>query len=258
MESGGIEVDLISLTRNLRERKKLEKIGGENYLLQILEDTPIQSRVENALKTLRDLYLRREVSTIAKETVQEALDEGKSIADLFNNFEERVTKTETVRFPTTLQPLREKLQEFIDGVMHPKKQNEILCDHEKLNEMLGGLRRNNLIILASRPGEGKTALALNMGFQVAVRSMLPVAFFSLEMDKTQLLTRILANEGTQQGLDPAFKAEQKDIYGSEEKVKLAYSVHSAGVLTLDAIEQARSSFRVSRGENTFELYWYED
>jgi len=243
LESGGIEVDLISLTRNLRERKKLEKIGGENYLLQILEDTPIQSRVENALKTLRDLYLRREVSTIAKETVQEALDEGKSIADLFNSFEERVTKTETIRFPTTLQPLREKLQEFIDGVMHPKKQNEILCDHEKLNEMLGGLRRNNLIILASRPGEGKTALALNMGFQVAVRSMLPVAFFSLEMDKTQLLTRILANEGTQQGLDPAFKAEQKDIYASEEKVKLAYSVHSAGVLTLDAIEQARKKFK---------------
>ncbi len=254
LETQGVEVDLISLTRNLRERKKLDKIGGENYLLQILEDTPIQSRVENALKTLRDLYLRRQVSNIAKETAQEALDEGKSISDLFNSFEERVTKTETIRFPTTLQPLKEKLQDFIDGVMNPKKQDEILCDHEKLNEMLGGLRRNNLIILASRPGEGKTALALNMGFQVAVKSMLPVAFFSLEMDQTQLLSRILANEGTQQGLDPAFKAETQEIYSSEEKVKEAYSVHSAGILTLEAIEQARKKFKNKRNVfNTAQL-----
>ncbi|MBT02265.1 hypothetical protein CL643_04100 [bacterium] len=244
LESEGFEIDLLSLTKKLREEKKLEKIGGESYLLQILEETPIQSRVEHGIKTLRDLYLRRQVANIAKETVQEAHDESKNIADLFNSFEERITNNETIKFPTSISLLRNDLDDFIRSVHNPKEEEEeILCDYSKLNEILGGLRRNNLIILASRPGEGKTTLALNIAFQVAFKSMLPVAFFSLEMDKKQLLTRILASEGTKRGLDPRFKIEFPEIYESEETVRKAYMVHSAGTLTLDAIEQAQKKFK---------------
>ena len=73
--------------------------------------------------------------------------------------------------------------------------------------------------------------------------MLPVAFFSLEMDKKQLLTRILASEGTKRGLDPLFKVENPEIYESEATVRKAYMTHSAGTLTLDAIEQAQKKFK---------------
>ncbi len=246
LETKGIEVDILSVTKNLRERKKLNQIGGDGYLLTILEDSPIQSRVENALKTLRDFYLRREVMKIAKETTQHALDEAKTISEVFNDFTEKVINTESIRFPTTIIDLQDNLDDVVGKVYEPKEKERIVCDYDNLNKILGGFRRNNLIILASRPGEGKTTLALNIAFQVACSSLLPTVFFSLEMDRFQLLKRLLASEGTTTGTSFDFKKEDPNWDQIHQKSIEAYPINTAGELTLHAIEEAEEDFPEKR------------
>ncbi|MCH7493809.1 replicative DNA helicase [bacterium] len=198
----GERVDLVTVSKRLREMGALERVGGDDYLAGITEINPIPSQVHRHLAILREYVVRRQLHAAGQQITAMAADESMLLSDV-------LLKSDAAFHGAGDHAPHEqamKLEELVARQSVAIKENPakgevpgLLCDFTELNRILGGFRRNNLIVLASRPGQGKTALALNLAFQVGALSEFPAIFFSLEMDQEQLVRRLVASEGTSYG-----------------------------------------------------------
>ena len=202
--------DPLTLKNYFLQKDEMELIGGDRYLIELAKNTTILSNTEQYGKLIHDLYQRREILTISDEISNEA-----NSFDLETDASEIIEKAEVKLFNLsstgeTSRDFKEfstSLVEAINSAESAYKRDGQLSGiptgFTDLDQLLGGLHKTDLIILAGRPSMGKTALATNMAFKMVSSNSIEnenkknvVGFFSLEMSSEQLATRILAEDSS--------------------------------------------------------------
>lgn len=192
-------IDPISISDRLNDAGALEKSGGQTYLAQLAEAVPTASHVFHYAKMVqRDATLRRLIGA-THEISKLAYDGGEEdIASLLDQAEQRLFGVSQKHLKQYFVPIRNVLSEAFDRIdeLHREKGKlrGVPTGYRQLDNLLGGLQASDLVVLAARPACGKTSLALDIARNIAVRAKKPVAIFSLEMSKEQLVDRMICAE----------------------------------------------------------------
>ncbi len=193
-----VPIDLITMAERLKKKKALKKIGGRAYLTELANSVPTSAHVLSYAQIVKDLYTKRRLISAANQISQAAFDEGEEVSDILNLAESKVFQLSQGHLQNKPTSLREALAESFDRLDELQKKSDglrgVSSGFKDLDDYLAGFQASNLIILAARPGVGKTALALNIARNAAVEDNLPVCFFSLEMSKEELVDRLLVRQ----------------------------------------------------------------
>jgi replicative DNA helicase len=194
----GQPTDLMTVTTWLADRNQLEQIGGQTKLAQLVDRTVSAVNIDQYAILVEDKYQRRRLIEAGHNIVQLGYDTAKPLEtvldsaerEVFNITQER-PQQDLVSIGETLNVTFQELENRNEGLALPG----IPCGFYDLDAMTGGFQRSDLIIVAGRPAMGKTAFCTNIAHHIAAGGQrLPVAVFSLEMSKEQLVQRILSSE----------------------------------------------------------------
>lgn len=191
-------IDIITLKNRLEEKGELQKIGGATLLSQLASAVPSAAHVVNYAKIVADKSILRRLITTANEIQAFAYDSVGDTSELLDKAEQRIFNVSQQHFKENFTSLKSVLTDSFDRIDELHKDKEKLrgipTGFKNLDNILAGLQASDLVIVAGRPSVGKTAFTLNMAHNIAVKEQIPVAIFSLEMSKEQLVDRLLASE----------------------------------------------------------------
>lgn len=191
-------IDVLTLADQLKNTGVLDVIGGAAYLTELTNFVPTAAHVEQYAEIVAQKALRRRLITASQDMVELGYDESKSLKELIEDAETRLFKVSEQHVKQSLVSIETILSdsfERLDDLHKDKKKiRGIPTGYKDMDDMLAGLQRSDLFILAARPAMGKTAFVLNLAHNVAVHAKEPVLIFSLEMSKEQLVDRLLAME----------------------------------------------------------------
>ncbi len=190
-------IDLLTVSSQLKKDGKIEVIGGDYYLVQLTQKVASSAHIEFHARIILQKYIQRSLIKISNEIIQDAYDEGTDVFDLLDGAESKlydVTQGNLKRSAETAQNLVIQAKKRIEEIAGKEGLSGIPSGFDKLDKLTSGWQPSDLIIVAARPGMGKTALTLSMARNMAVNSGAPVAFFSLEMSSVQLITRLISSE----------------------------------------------------------------
>ena len=190
-----VPIDVLTISEKLKKRKVLKKIGGAGYLVELVNQVPTAAHVEHYGKIVKDAATKRSLMKAASKLVELSMDEGLAAEELLDKAESEVFSLTQRQLGGSFTAVREALSDSFDRLDELHKQagglRGITTGFSELDDTLAGFQKSNLIILASRPGVGKTSLALNIAQNLAVKENRPVGLFSLEMSKEELVDRLL-------------------------------------------------------------------
>ncbi|HEY9653005.1 MAG TPA: replicative DNA helicase [Coleofasciculaceae cyanobacterium] len=191
----GKPTDLMSVTTWLYDHELLEKVGGQSKLVQLIDRTVSAVNIDRYAALVMDKYLRRQLIQAGNEIVQLGYETSIELETVLDQAEQKIfgltqkrPQQGLVSIADTLTQAFQEIETRNEGAVLPG----ISSDFYDLDAMTGGFQRSDLIIVAGRPAMGKTSFALGIARNIA--ETLPVAIFSLEMSKEQLVQRILAGE----------------------------------------------------------------
>ena len=190
-------IDLITLTEELHRRGDLEAAGGAPYLASLADGMPRVSNVEHYARIVKEKAILRNLIHTTHNIQQRAF-EGEDGADaILDNAESSIFQLAEDRVRAGLIPIKEIVdssRERLEKIFREGKSiSGISTGYGELDKLTSGFQPSELLILAARPSQGKTALALNLAENIAIRAGHPVAIFSLEMSKESLLQRLVAS-----------------------------------------------------------------
>ena len=190
-------IDLVTLTEELHRRGELEAAGGSPYLASLVDGVARVSNVEHYARIVKEKAMLRNLIHATDKIKQNAF-EGEDGADaILDGAESSIFALAEDRVKAGLLPIKDIVHESFDRLERIFREGKsitgISTGYGELDKLLSGLQPSELLILAARPSQGKTALALNFAENIAIRGGLPVAIFSLEMSKESLLQRLVAS-----------------------------------------------------------------
>jgi replicative DNA helicase len=197
----GLPIDLISLTESVEQQGKLDKVGGASYISQLADNVPTSANIEYYARLVRDKAVLRSLITGAGEIIKLARTPSGEVSDVLEVSEQIVyainrqvkdKRGGLMRIGVPLNDLYHNLSRMAKGEIDQGVVPTGFGDMD--NQLLGGLHKSDLVIVAGRPSMGKTSFAMNIAQYVSVVEQLPVAVFSLEMGIDQLALRMLASE----------------------------------------------------------------
>lgn len=190
-----IPIDVLTVAERLKKKKALKEIGGVTYLAELANKVPTAAHVEHYGKIVKDAATKRSLMAAATKLVDLSLDDSLGADELLDKAESAVFSLTQKHVARAFTSVRDALTESFDRLDELHKQAEGLrgvpTGFKDIDNALAGMQRSNLIILAARPGVGKTSLALNIAQNLTVTYKRPVGFFSLEMSKEELVDRLL-------------------------------------------------------------------
>ena len=190
-------VDLLTVSSQLKKDAKLDLVGGDFYLISLTQRVSSSAHIEFHARIILQKYIQRSLIKISNEIIEEAYDETKDVFDLLDNAEAKlyeVTQGNVKKSTETAQSLVIQAKKKIEEISNKEGLSGIPSGFTKVDQLTSGWQESDLIIVAARPGMGKTALTLSMARNIAVNQDIPVAFFSLEMSSVQLITRLISSE----------------------------------------------------------------
>lgn len=191
-------IDVVTVTERLKKRKSLKRVGGSTYLGKLLETVPTSSHIEHYAKIVKDTATKRSLLAAATKLVDLSFDEGLAAEELLDKAESEIFSLTQRHLSQSFTPVRAALAGSFDRLDELHKLDSgmrgVPTGFKDLDNLLAGLQKSNLIILAARPGVGKTSLALNIAQHLAVNEKRSVGMFSLEMSKEELVDRLLTSQ----------------------------------------------------------------
>ncbi|MEK7603254.1 MAG: replicative DNA helicase [Patescibacteria group bacterium] len=191
-------IDVLTLSNQLKTTGFIDMVGGASYITELTNFVPTAAHVEQYAEIVAQKALRRRLIKASQDIVSLGYDESRSLQELVEEAETKlfeVSQQHVKQDIASLETILEESFERLDELHKDKgKIRGIPTGFKDLDNILAGFQRSDLIILAARPSMGKTALALSLAHNVAVKASTPVLIFSLEMSKEQLVDRMLANE----------------------------------------------------------------
>jgi replicative DNA helicase len=190
-------IDLVTLTEELHRRSELDASGGAPYLASLVDGMPRVTNVEHYARIVKEKAMLRNLIH-ATHNIQQRAFEGEDGADaILDNAESSIFAIAEDRVKAGLIPVKDIVRDNFERLekifREGKSVTGISTGYGELDKLLSGLQPSELIILAARPSQGKTALALNLAENISIRGGLPCALFSLEMSKESLLQRLVAS-----------------------------------------------------------------
>lgn len=198
LANSGSPIDLLSTADRLKELNDLERAGGNVYLAELVSIVPTSANLKYYAEIVQKKAMMRALIGASADIGELGYDESKDIEDLLDSAEKRVyevTSSPTLRKFTPIgDALGEAWERFDNLHKGEHEMRGVPTGFAALDNILAGFQRSDLIILAARPSVGKTALALDIARQTAIKHGTPVGIFSLEMSSQQLVDRMLAAE----------------------------------------------------------------
>ena len=190
-------IDLLTVSNQLRKDGRLDKVGGEYYLIQLTQKVSSSAHIEFHARIILQKFIQRSLIKISNEIIEASYDEGTDVFDLLDTAESKlyeVTQGNIKRSTETAHSLVIQAKNRIQEISNKDGLSGVPSGFDKLDKLTSGWQPSDLVIIAARPGMGKTALTLSMARNIAVGNNIPVAFFSLEMSAVQLITRLISSE----------------------------------------------------------------
>lgn len=191
-------IDVVTVGEVLKKQNLLKKIGGMAYLTELAGGVPTAAHAVGYAKIIKDHFIKRSMITAASDVVEMSFDEGAEIENILNKAEQAVFGLSQRNIKKGFMHVKQALSESFDRLDELHKSagglRGVACGFKDLDDALAGMQDSNLLILAARPGVGKTSLALNVAQHAAVENKIPVGFFSLEMSNLELVDRLLVSQ----------------------------------------------------------------
>ena len=191
-------IDVLSVTTRLKEKNKLEDLGGSSYLTSLVNTVPTASHVDHYASIVRKKRLLRDLIEASHHIAQLGYREADDVGRLIDEAEQKIFGVARDSLKKEFFTVRDALEEAWDRIERLHKGDGALrgvsTGFPDLDNYLAGLQKSDLIVLASRPSLGKTSLALNIARNVAIEEKKAVGIFSLEMSREQLVDRLIAAE----------------------------------------------------------------
>ena len=191
-------IDLLTVSADLKKNKNFEIIGGDFYLINLSQKVSSSAHIEYHSRIIQQKFIQRKLISISNEIIQKSYNESTDVLDLLDEAESKlydIAQNNIKGSSETAQNLVIQAKNRIEEIGNREGSlSGISTGFEKLDRLTSGWQPSDLIIVAARPGMGKTALALSMARNISVQKKIPVAFFSLEMSSVQLITRLISAE----------------------------------------------------------------
>ena len=191
-------IDIITVKAELASIGKLEAIGGLEYLAELPDKVPTTANVEKYIKIVEEKSILRSLIKTANEIITLGYDEANEADTIMDEAEKKIFNIMQKKATKTYTPIKDVLVETfakLEELYNEKKHvTGVPTGFSDLDYKTAGLHNSDLILIAARPAMGKSAFALNLATNAAVRANVPVAIFSLEMSKEQMVNRILCSE----------------------------------------------------------------
>ena len=189
-------VDMLTVVEELRREGKLEQAGGAFYISKLTENVVSAAHMEYHLQILIEKFIQREVIRTSTESIREAYDETCDAVQLLDDAQKKLMEVSEKSFSRDSQSMDALMSNAKKTFLSEKPEDDrsVLSGFMELDRRIAGFQPGTLIILAARPGMGKTACGLTMARNIAVDFHKPVAYFSLEMTGDELVARLLSAE----------------------------------------------------------------
>ncbi len=192
----GEPIDLLSLSSRLKEKKKLEEVGGNSYLTELVNLVPTASHIFNYAKIVQRKRILRDLIDSSYEIGILGYNETEDPDILLDQAEKRIFSIAQKSLSQNFLPVKETLEEAFERIDRLSKYQEGIrgmpTGFTALDNVLAGFQKSDLIILASRPSFGKSAMALNIASHIAINEKKTVGIFSLEMSRDQVVDRLIS------------------------------------------------------------------
>ena len=215
----GRTVDIVTLSNELSRYKEVEAVGGVAYLASLTEGLPRRPVIEDYIRIVKDKSLLRRLMGICSAAIAKAADQSQDAIGVLDETESQLLEVSQSGLTQGLQELKVIVSNSFGSIDDLYKQGREVTGlptyFTDFDRQTSGLQKGELIIIAARPSMGKTALAINIAENAAIRHNAVVAIFSLEMSKESLLRRMLASQA---GVDQ--RKLQQGFFGKQEHEKL--------------------------------------
>ncbi len=190
-------IDIKTVSFQLKKDGNLNLVGGDYYLIELSQKVSSSAHIEFHSRIILQKFIQRKLISISNDIIEESYDETSDVFDLLDKAESRI-------YDISQRNLKKNTQSAEDLVLAAKKKIEEISKKQglsgipsgfgEIDRLTSGWQPSDLIIVAARPGMGKTAFTLSMARNITVGNNIPVAFFSLEMSAIQLITRLISSE----------------------------------------------------------------
>jgi len=191
------EIDILTVSEQLKENRKLDAIGGIIYLNKISDSVVSSLHLDLHARILVEKSMKREIIKLSSELENMAFDESNDISDVLEHAENKIMNVSNAMITNEASHVKQSLVQSVKEIEAASKNSNKLLGYSSglatLDRITSGWQNSDLLIMAARPSMGKTAFALKFAKELASLNI-PVAFFSLEMSKTQLCHRLLSSD----------------------------------------------------------------
>jgi len=191
-------VDILTVANELKSMRVFQEVGGGEYLAELTSRVASSANIEYHAGIIMQKYIQRELIRVSSMIIKEAYDDSIDIFDLLDSAEKQLYNITESNLQKTYVTMESALVEALERIKAAGKEKDnitgVPSGYVDLDRLTGGWQKSELIVLAARPGMGKTAFVLSMARNMAVDYNKPIAIFSLEMDVTQLVMRLISSE----------------------------------------------------------------
>jgi len=194
----GEPIDLLTVTHQLRKTAELELVGGPLYISQLTNRVASTANIETHARIIAQKHIQRELIRISNEIIKDAYEETSDVFDLLDKAENNLFQVAEGNIRKNYDKMSVLIKTALDQIETARQNTSgvsgVPTGFTALDRVTSGWQRSDMIVIAARPGMGKTAFVLSMARNMAVDFQVPVAVFSLEMSSVQLVQRLIASE----------------------------------------------------------------
>ncbi len=190
-------IDLLTISNQLRKDERLESVGGDFYLINLSQKVSSAAHIEFHARIILQKFIQRRLISISSEIITNSYDETVDVFDLLDEAETKlfdITQGNLKKSSEAAGNLVSQALKKIEEISNSEGMSGIASGFSKLDNLTSGWQPSDLIIIAARPGMGKTAFVMSMAQNISIKFDIPVAIFSLEMSSIQLITRMISSE----------------------------------------------------------------
>ncbi len=195
--------DLITMTNELRKTDQLDSVGGASYLASLIDSVPTAANIEYYAKIVKEKAILRKLIQTSTEIITQSYEDRGDVEGFLDEAERAIFEISEKRVRPSFYPIREIVKASFATIekLFQKKEavTGVPSGFRELDRMTAGFQPSDLIIIAGRPSMGKTAFCLDVAEYAAINNKIPVAIFSLEMSKEQLVIRMLCSQAHVEG-----------------------------------------------------------
>jgi replicative DNA helicase len=199
----GEPADLITLMNELRKLNQLDSIGGASYLASLSDSVPTAANIEYYAKIVKEKAILRKLIHTSTEIITKSYEDREDVEELLDEAEQSIFEISENRVKPSFYPIKRIVKDSFEIFQRLYEKKELVTGipsgFKELDRMTAGFQPSDLIIVAGRPSMGKTAFCLNLAQYAAIENKIPIAIFSLEMSKEQLVIRMFCSEAHVEG-----------------------------------------------------------